>query len=1070
MVPSPPTGLTVVTYSTQVEVNWVQNPETDIQGYNVYNSTTSGGGLSGYVKLNNTLIETVSQVQQNLISAQQVVQQTGTTRTTTIIDNFEEVNIYSYLHQNLASDVTQFYVVTAVNTSGQESVYSAEIQATPLVISTEVVTIPTRTQNDISLNYITELLTRDPLLDVKPGSVVRQLHVDPNSLEMYWAFVRENFASRAQSFLNLRALDDSNNDRISDPVSSSPYKQLLMSAFFFTTDDQVQTLIDQAFDALASNYGKSRLGATFSTTNVVYYTTSIPSTDLSVALGDTVSTVATETQSSIVFNTLSSGTMSVAQITKYYNQVTQRYELTIPVQAAVAGSSGNVNANTIVNTSTSGFSVTNPASAFGGVNEESNADLADRVQLSFVGLDVGTKYGYERTCIQIPGVRDVIVVGAGDPLMQRDYDEIRQKHVYGKVDIYIRGGENTQTQDNVGFLYDESINQQFTVSVPYSVSPPNPNYMVIETTNVVTTSTPIYMVSSIRNATQGQNYDILGDWMIYDNATLVLKGTGVNVNLASGKILFSNPLTAGNHITANYQYKVQITNETELGSGTSFSMNHFPIAKRSYTIYKNGNALTENTDYTLNTVNGQGTLSVALLISDVLTATYQYIITVSGEVVIASAVGGETSANLAHFPVVESMLFGLDGISLDLDPTNTINASIGMELTDTIYVTHRYRASNPILLQTQPADSIISIIGSVSGTLQAGTNYTFNKVDDVLLEGNSSNAQRTIKILYANGIPVGTLTASSENVVLVNNEYTQLSQYAIDIGSPDVTFIVRQGATLYSVDSDYLLLPESKGNKVQIARSRNSTIPNGTSVEVYYNYGEVLTITYNANPLVDIVQQAVNTSRHITADVLVKEVLETLVDFEISVVLVSGANPSTVKSDISTALSNEFDSLKLGQGVAQSDVISTIESVTNVKSVVVPLTKMTKANGTQINREVIGDVFVPLLMGVVQSYTTGPGALLNSTLGPSANDGFYSIFEDDRPLVLVSTSAAVSSAAGQGFIGVDGTIVISTIDGDSPALHQYTVSYVVNGNTGAEDIEVTSLEYISLGQILITTA
>ena len=56
MVPSPPTGISVVAYNNRVQIKWVKNPESDIKGYNVYNSTTSGGGISGYAKLNNTLI------------------------------------------------------------------------------------------------------------------------------------------------------------------------------------------------------------------------------------------------------------------------------------------------------------------------------------------------------------------------------------------------------------------------------------------------------------------------------------------------------------------------------------------------------------------------------------------------------------------------------------------------------------------------------------------------------------------------------------------------------------------------------------------------------------------------------------------------------------------------------------------------------------------------------------------------------------------------------------------------------------------------------------------------------
>lgn len=1063
MTPFPPTGITVTIYNNRVEIGWVKNTETDVQGYNVYNSTTSGGGLSGYVKLNNTLIETYNEVKKEVIGTTQTVEESGNTRYTRTTEIFREVFLFKYAHQNITEKKKQYYIVTAVNNTGEESVPSIEVEATPLSIPTEVVDVPIRTQNDISLDYITELLERDPLLDVKPGSVIRQLHIDPNSREMHWAFIREDFAMRSQSFLTLRALDDANSDGISDSVAESVYKQTLKSAYFFDTDDKVQELINDAFDSLASNYGIIRQSATKSSTHVVFYTTTAPTVDISVALNEQVSTIPTETQSAIVFQTLSSGVMQVAQIENYYNSITQRYELSLPVEAIEAGVDGNVNANTIINTNVSGVSVTNPVSAFGGEDEETNSDLADRAQLAFVGLDVGTAYGYKKTCTSIPGIRDVIVITAGDPLMQRDYDEVRKKHVYGKVDIYIRGGENTQIEDKVGFLYKQSIDELFNIVDPID--------MIITTTNTnVTSSKPIYHVTTIRNVTRGKDYDVLGNWMISKNGTDLLKLIEVSLNLQSGEISFVNSLSVGDVIMADYQYKVDVVDETVVdpasGGEVNFSLDHFPIVKRTYTIKKNGTDLIENTHYHLNIANGFLQFTSALSPGDVVLATYQYVVTITNESVIASATGGEITANLAHGNVLESLLIGLDGVSLDLEEHNSINQSVGMGVTDLIDVTYRYRDSFPILLLTQPADSIISIIGTISGQLEEGVNYSLNKIDDILLEGNSSKSKRTVQITFANGIPIGDLVETTESIVLVNNEYKELGQYGIDTES----IIVRQGTTVYLRNNDYLVMAETDGKKVQLARSRNSTIPNGTQIEVTYKYGEILTITYNANSLVKIAQDAVDISRHVTADVLVKQVLETRVDLDISTVLYTGSDVLKVSSDIRTAISNEFNKLKLGQGIAQSDIIRAIEEVDNVKSVVVPLTKMVKANGTQINREVISSSFSIYQTNTVVSYTTGPNALLNKTLGQTGNDGFYSIFENDRPLVLVSSPNDVDTAAGQGYIGSNGEIVISTIASDPPTLHRYTVSYVVNGETGAKDIEITSLEYLSIGEVIITTA
>jgi hypothetical protein len=1060
-IPNPPTGLSTTIFHDRVIISWVNNVETDIQGYNVYNSTTSGGGISGYVKLNATLVENYSQIQQQVVGTEQQIEQSGQYKTTTTIEKIKEVYIYTFTHSDLTEKIKQYYTITAVNNIGEESISSVEVEAVPLTISIDTIEVPVRTQNDIALDYITELLERDPDLDVKPGSEIRQLHVDPNSREMNLAFVRENFAMLSQSFLTLRKLDDADNDGVSDDVTTSVYKQSLKQAYFYTNDIDVQNLIDNSFDALASNYGFIRKSATQSTTNAIFYVTVLPTVDVSVALNSIISTIPTETQASIQFTTLSSGKIYANSTLNYYNPVTERYELSIPIQAVIAGSAGNVSSNTIVNTGISGIYVTNPNASFGGTDEESNADLADRCNLAFVGLDVGTKYGYEKTCKDIQGVYDVKVITAGDSLMQRDYDDVRHRHVYGKVDIYIKGGENAQVQDQVGFLYKQNISEQFDIL--------DSSNMIIKTANsVVTTSKPIFLVENVRNVIKG-NYDLYGNCTISKNNIVLQKPTQVKIDLPTGNIIFTNALITGDVVTATYQYKVLISGEvlssSALGGEVNFNLLHYPVAKRSYTVYKNDVALTETTDYVLTLSNGHLLLTHGLTIADSLVIDYKYIITVTNESVISSAIGGELSAILANTDLVESFLIGLDGLTINLEKTNTINALVGMANTDSVRTTYRYRDSDPVLLLSQPAESIISITSSISGTLLPNVNYTFNKIDDILLEGNSIKSERTVSIIYANSIPVGVLTDSSENITLINNDYKELSSLAI--GSE--TIVIMKNDIVYIKNKDYLVLPEQDGKKVQIARARSSTIANGTEVTVYYKKGEILTIVYNCNSLVPVVQSAIDVSKHVTADVLVKEVLETKVNFDVSVVLNTNVDSTKAITNIQTAISNTLNELKVGQNVAQSDIIRAIEELTDVKSVVVPLNKMVKADGTQINREQLASSWEIFSSNTVEAYTTGVGALLQNTSGHLSEDGFYAIFEDDRPLMLISDKNLIDTAAGQGFIESTGEIIISTINNDSPTSHRYNVSYVVSGETGAKDIEITSLEYLTAGDVVITT-
>lgn len=96
--PNMPTGLGASSNSTTIDLAWTVNSESDIAGYNIYRSTTTG---SGYVKVNASL-----------------------------------VNTGIYEDKGLSESTTYFYVVTAVDTSGNESSYSTEVNATTDVTGT----------------------------------------------------------------------------------------------------------------------------------------------------------------------------------------------------------------------------------------------------------------------------------------------------------------------------------------------------------------------------------------------------------------------------------------------------------------------------------------------------------------------------------------------------------------------------------------------------------------------------------------------------------------------------------------------------------------------------------------------------------------------------------------------------------------------------------------------------------------------------------------------------------------------------------------------------------------------
>jgi len=91
--PAAPTGLTAAPGDGQVSLDWANNSESDLAGYNVYRSTTSG---SEYAKVNGALVTSSA-----------------------------------FVSTGLSNGTPYFFVVTAVDTGALESAFSNEASATP---------------------------------------------------------------------------------------------------------------------------------------------------------------------------------------------------------------------------------------------------------------------------------------------------------------------------------------------------------------------------------------------------------------------------------------------------------------------------------------------------------------------------------------------------------------------------------------------------------------------------------------------------------------------------------------------------------------------------------------------------------------------------------------------------------------------------------------------------------------------------------------------------------------------------------------------------------------------------
>jgi uncharacterized phage protein gp47/JayE len=441
---------------------------------------------------------------------------------------------------------TAIYFDKAINTE-YETPLSQEVLGQPLIIDTTLIDLPGRTQLQIVTDYLTAISRVNAEVTLIPGSTTRDVSIDPFASEAERLWFILDFVHRSQSFLTLIQIDDVNGDGISDPVAGSTYKQAIKAALGFNSDTSVQNLVDQQFDKLANNDGTHRLPGRPSVGQVVFFTTVKPAVDIVIPAGTIVSTDADATTGAPSWSYRIGGSfiLPAATADAFFNFDTKQYELTADVVATQLGSSGNRPAGTIKNISgVSGISVTNRAATVFGTDIELNSELATRAILAFTSVDTGTEGGYEYTSASTIGIVKALVVKSGDPLMMRDFDEVRHKHIGGKVDIWVQGLRERQLSEQFAFAFEIALNVQVQI-----IDLTNLIFRVLD--SHVTLNTPIIEILNnpsqglgVRNVTIGQDYDLTGV-TILDYQTFQLN-TGI-----------PQPVThIDDIINADYRYRV----------------------------------------------------------------------------------------------------------------------------------------------------------------------------------------------------------------------------------------------------------------------------------------------------------------------------------------------------------------------------------------------------------------------------------------------------------------------------------------------------------------------------------
>lgn len=449
-------------------------------------------------------------------------------RMSATLSSVQEVTLYEFSHNRFATpasnpatvqvgefsslpaDYPLYYVVTAVYYDSArnleyESSFSEEVVGRPLQVTTALGSFPPASRQEIVKTFISAIFRSNPQLKVEAGSILRDTVIDPFASESERLRFILDFYHRARTPALLLQIDDPNGSGTSIPVSRSPYKQGLQQALYLESAQDVQDLIDAAFEAYASNFGVYRESGKPARGEATFYTTRRPTGTLPIPLG-TVST-----GGGVQFSTTRASSIPFERLASYYDPVSGRYQTTVSVRATSSGSAGNIGAGqlrALLSSLPGSLQVINSAAMTGGADRESNLDLTVRVHNALASVDSGTARGYLQTAADVAGIVRANVVAAGDDLMLRDLDS-NGVHKGGKVDIWVQGDNIAQVTDTFAFRFSLAQDIQFEVIG----APANYEFRALDA-NLSEDNPIVQMIDDpvlgyeLRNASTGDVYDL----------------------------------------------------------------------------------------------------------------------------------------------------------------------------------------------------------------------------------------------------------------------------------------------------------------------------------------------------------------------------------------------------------------------------------------------------------------------------------------------------------------------------------------------------------------------------------
>jgi hypothetical protein len=368
-----------------------------------------------------------------------------------------------------------------------------------------------------------------------------------------------------------------------------------------------------------------------------------------------------------------------------------------------------------------------------------------------------------------------------------------------------------------------------------------------------------------------------------------------------------------------------------------------------------------------------------------------------------------------------------------------------------------------------------------------------------------------LEINQVGNVPFGTpIQVNGEAHVVIGQIEEPL--HSVGINTFTLSVYSSDRSVLYNGPSDanpdYLVVEGTQTTPLKIVRTTYSNIPTGSSLSVDYEHDENFVVTYVVNDVLQRVQAAISSSKHLTADAVAKQAVENPLAVEATVQLKPNVDQPTVDNDMRTNYSVMVESRGVGASLHQSDVSASMDDTAGVDYIVQPFARMTLQDGAMRVRDPVAsdyEFIASLSAGVNAVYVLTQELPYTTVDGGAAPNVHHGVFMDDLAMESAASAADVGQGLGRSWIiGGAGAVIAGYSDDatltplfitpaavaaerlrrtankvlvsldygasppDVPSNHSFGASYVVSGDSGSMDVSTSQIEYLTPGDLTLT--